>query len=402
MKIALLTDTCPPARGAGVAAAHYDLCLALCRAGFRARIFTFRDTIPGSSRDALVRRHGPTGFARYVGDVLSGISARMKDFDRIVYQTSDILKTAPGALKAAGAIRAFRPDAVIAQDQGAPLLFMARPEGARIILVSHHNPARFLDLPTVRRHSRRDAAAALWLERRTLRKVDHVVCPTRYMEESFRQSYAYRGPIAVIPNAVDYEAIAAVAPRDLRAELGLPAEAPLVYVPSAGSPYKGAAFIPELLRRCAQRAGGPIGFYLSGSYSDALREANAEMPPAVRLFAPGSLERFANLAVVKACDICLSPTLVENFSMAFLEANACGLPVVTFDVGGNRELIAEGRSGYVVPVGSIAELVAATARLFERNHLAALRRETVATIHEKVDPARIAVQYAALCASTPP
>jgi glycosyltransferase involved in cell wall biosynthesis len=40
----------------------------------------------------------------------------------------------------------------------------------------------------------------------------------------------------------------------------------------------------------------------------------------------------------------------------FLEAMACGLPVVTTDVGGNREVVCSDALGLVVPFGDAAAL----------------------------------------------
>ncbi len=39
----------------------------------------------------------------------------------------------------------------------------------------------------------------------------------------------------------------------------------------------------------------------------------------------------------------------EGFGMTLIEAGSCGLPVVTFDVGGAREAVLDGETGYVVP-----------------------------------------------------
>jgi glycosyltransferase involved in cell wall biosynthesis len=53
--------------------------------------------------------------------------------------------------------------------------------------------------------------------------------------------------------------------------------------------------------------------------------------------------------LLKYCDVFCLLSRSEGFSNALLEAMACGLPSVVTDVGGNREALREGESGYLVP-----------------------------------------------------
>jgi len=54
-------------------------------------------------------------------------------------------------------------------------------------------------------------------------------------------------------------------------------------------------------------------------------------------------------SVLKQSDIFCLLSRNEGFSNAVLEAMACGLPCVVTDVGGNREAISEGQTGFLVP-----------------------------------------------------
>ena len=57
-----------------------------------------------------------------------------------------------------------------------------------------------------------------------------------------------------------------------------------------------------------------------------------------------------------ALDVLCLPSLAEGISNAILEAMACGVPVVATDVGGNRELVADGDCGALVASGDVAAL----------------------------------------------
>lgn len=63
----------------------------------------------------------------------------------------------------------------------------------------------------------------------------------------------------------------------------------------------------------------------------------------------GRCELLADLLSIS--DVCVLSSLAEGFSNSILEYMAAGRPVVATDVGGAREAIVEGATGYVVPAG---------------------------------------------------
>jgi glycosyltransferase involved in cell wall biosynthesis len=52
---------------------------------------------------------------------------------------------------------------------------------------------------------------------------------------------------------------------------------------------------------------------------------------------------------LSAADVFVLSTRNEGWANVFLEAMACGLPVVTTDVGGNREVVSQPELGIIVP-----------------------------------------------------
>jgi glycosyltransferase involved in cell wall biosynthesis len=62
-------------------------------------------------------------------------------------------------------------------------------------------------------------------------------------------------------------------------------------------------------------------------------------------------------------DLYVSPTTIESFGLSVAEAAACGLPVVTTRVGFPQRLVADGRTGRVVPPDNQVALTAAIREL---------------------------------------
>jgi glycosyltransferase involved in cell wall biosynthesis len=96
-------------------------------------------------------------------------------------------------------------------------------------------------------------------------------------------------------------------------------------------------------------------------------------------------------ALLPALDVFVLPSRTEGLSIALLEACAAGLAVVATDVGGNGEIIADGRTGRLVPSDDVPALQAALDALLQdpagRSRLGAAAREWVRS-HGSVDAMR--------------
>ncbi len=81
-----------------------------------------------------------------------------------------------------------------------------------------------------------------------------------------------------------------------------------------------------------------------------------------RVFFLGSYRNEELPALLRDCDLFALPSWDEAFGVVYLEALACGVPVVAADDGGAPEIVTDGADGYLVPPRDDAALAEAIAR----------------------------------------
>lgn len=398
-KIAIVAPSAPPLGAGGVAGSHYHLYRCFKKRGLDAVLLTFNEREAGPP-DPEILRFGASARQRAFLALCSALYLKAKGSRKLAYQLIDILASVPGVLRMNEALRQLGPDHIIVPDHGAPGLFLAKGR-ARVTMVAHHNPGRFIGNPLLGDFCPIDVREALCLEQRALAKVDSVIAPSRYMEAVFRETFRFPGPVTTIHNPLDLSLLDGVERRDVRRELGLPADAPLVYIPSAGSRFKGERYVAQIVRRLAGARTGMLGFYLSGELSADLAKELRVLPGNVRIFSPGHLDHVETLAAVKACDFGVSPTLIENFGMAILEAGFCGVPMVVFEVGGTGEMIFDGENGFCAPCPDVEALVAHAERLLDAGYCQEMGRSAALFARRHFDTEAIVDRYLEFCGIDP-
>ena len=102
-------------------------------------------------------------------------------------------------------------------------------------------------------------------------------------------------------------------------------------------------------------------------------------------------------ALLFGSDLFVWPAIDEAFGMAFLEAQACGLPVVGGNAGGVAAVVADGGTGVLVPTGNVDAFALATRRLLmDAEERRRMGREAVRYVRARHDLAAAAAHLDAL------
>jgi L-malate glycosyltransferase len=166
--------------------------------------------------------------------------------------------------------------------------------------------------------------------------------------------------IEVIPNFVNLERYSRDAYPCHRGKLTQPGEKILIHI----SNFRSVKRVADAVRVFAKVSRAvPARLLLVGDGPDrakAQETADAEGVSERVLF----LGKQNSVAELLACsDLLLLPSENESFGLVALEAMSCGVPVIATDIGGIPEVVQNGVSGYLAPVGDVDAMAEAATRL---------------------------------------
>ncbi len=354
----------------------------------RERMFRLRDRTPlvvvapqpWFPLQRLIRRWHP-GYRPELPrhEVQSGIDVHYPRFlalpgvGRRLDGLSMALCTLPLVRRLARAGRADVIDAHFAYPCGAAAVRLARWLRRPATITLRGTESRQLQTPALRRH----VVAAV-------RGAAHVFSVSDSLRRLLLAEGVPPGHVEVVGNGVDVARFVRLPRADARARLRLPPDAPVLVSVGGLVPRKGFHRVIERLPALLRRHPGLRyvvvgGASPEGDIGDALREQARALGLADHVVFTGPLPPEQVAVALSAADVFVLATANEGWANVFLEAMACGLPVVTTDVGGNAEVVTAPHLGRIVPFGDgdalQAALEDALARDWDRDAIVAHARD---------------------------
>ncbi|WP_404355914.1 glycosyltransferase [Methylotuvimicrobium sp. KM1] len=167
--------------------------------------------------------------------------------------------------------------------------------------------------------------------------------------------------IRVVGNGVDADKFQPVDRVDVRRDLNLPEDAPVLISVGGLVDRKGYHRVIEVMPLLLEEFPDLVYLIVGGACAEGNNRKQLEQQVAdlnlqkhVRFLGPLPSEQLKS--PLSASDAFVLSTANEGWANVFLEAMACGLPVITTDVGGNSEVVNDVSLGTIVPFGDSSAL----------------------------------------------
>ncbi len=252
-------------------------------------------------------------------------------------------------------IAARKPDIVNIQCGGNHValkdVLAVRLAGLSRLVVSIHHPDPWDNDP---RHRVNTGRAS--------RLCDALIAPSRATRDLLLEANVPAHKIRIIPSGVPVPT-RLPSRADARARLGLPSDAFVISSLARLTPHKSigdlieaAARVPDPQEKLRVVVAG------DGPERAALGDlAAARLGPRATFL--GRLPDEIVPDVYAASDLFCLPSQLEGFGLVYVEAAYRGVPSIGTNVGGVPDVIIDGETGLLVPVGDVAALAAAIVRL---------------------------------------
>ena len=161
----------------------------------------------------------------------------------------------------------------------------------------------------------------------------------------------------------------------------------MIFFSSRIAPEKDATSLLQAFQRLIRQGRDLLLLYRGGGYKKLMAAAQA-LGVEGRVIATDAVHPHRELPLdYQACDLLVQASRAEGLGFSVLEAMACGLPVVASAVGGLRETVVDGQTGWTYPVGDSAGLARSIEQVLadpaEAAQRAARAREMVITTYSR-------------------
>ena len=233
------------------------------------------------------------------------------------------------------------------------------------------------------------------ITRYAIEQSDGVTCISNYLKEETIKHFGATREIEVIPNFVNCDVYLPIMDQAARAtarrRLAKPEEAILMHL-SNFRPVKRVVDVVKVFARVASELPAQLVLVGDGPDRSAAEWLAHDLGIHSRVHFLGKQDRVNEL--LPLADLMLMPSEQESFGLAALEAMACKVPSIATRVGGVPELIDDGVTGLLYPVGDVDAMARGSLSLLrDRNRLEAMREAGRKTAQKRFCSSLVVPRY---------
>ena len=199
-----------------------------------------------------------------------------------------------------------------------------------------------------------------WIEKTAIEMADTVIAVSEGTKADVMRLFDVdEKRVRIIYNGIDPEEYRPTTERDALTEYGIDPEKPFVLFVGRIARQKGIIHLVRAIRYFAPGfqvvlcAGAPDTPEIATEMEQLVAEAQRSRPGVIwidKMAPKRAVHQFYAHAAVFCC-----PSIYEPFGIINLEAMACETPVVASAVGGIKEVVVDGETGFLVPLQQMPE-----------------------------------------------
>lgn len=226
----------------------------------------------------------------------------------------------------------------------------------------------------------------------TYKKIEKlsIICSSQWLTKCAKESTLFRDRnISTLPNCIDTKLFKPIDKNLVKDIFNIPKDKKIILFSAMNSlsdPRKGAKELFEAINILDVK---DSVFVVAGS-SRPKEPLELKYPT---YFIPPLGDEVSLPLMYNVADVIIIPSLQENLANSIVESLSCGVPVVAFDIGGNKDMIVHKHNGYLSRAFDLADMVFGIKWILENKNYTQLSKNAREKILMEFDSRVVARKY---------
>lgn len=217
-----------------------------------------------------------------------------------------------------------------------------------------------------------------------------IVCSSQWLTNCAKESTLFRNRhISTLPNCIDTKLFSAMDKNMVKDIFNIPKNKKVILFSAMNAlsdPRKGAKELFEAINLLDVK---DSIFVVAGS-SRPKEQLELKYPT---YFIPPLADEVSLPLMYNVADVMIVPSIQENLANSIVESLSCGVPVVAFDIGGNKDMIEHKQNGYLSKAFDISDMALGIKWILENKNYSQLSKNAREKVLNEFDSKVVSKKY---------